>query len=269
MNDNYYETVGEIFDSASATYDRDEAGNFIRVMMRAVSLRVLKATFRPGQRILEIGCGTGTEAVELAKVGIMVVATDISHQMISRVKERARAHDLTGRIRVHQLAAHDIARVQTDYGLNGFDGVYSSFGALNCELDLGEFAASLAGLLKTRSRFVCSIINRLCWFDLVLNALLFKRNPRLDRYPTLNVGDRLLATKFYSPAEFANMLRPFFIFERVRGLPAILPPPHFDRHVMIFRSTVRNLMPLEWRLGGVFPFNQFGDHFLATFRKTE
>jgi ubiquinone/menaquinone biosynthesis C-methylase UbiE len=129
LNGNYYETVSEIFDSASATYDRDEAGNFIRVMMRALSLHVLRATFRPGQRILEIGCGTGTEAIELAKAGITVVATDISHQMISRVTKRARAHGLDGRIRVHQMAAHDVSMLQSEYGAKSFDGAYSSFGA--------------------------------------------------------------------------------------------------------------------------------------------
>jgi ubiquinone/menaquinone biosynthesis C-methylase UbiE len=269
LNGNYYETVSEIFDSASATYDRDEAGNFIRVMMRALSLHVLRATFRPGQRILEIGCGTGTEAIELAKAGITVVATDISHQMISRVTKRARAHGLDGRIRVHQMAAHDVSMLQSEYGAKSFDGAYSSFGALNCEPNLAEFAASLAALLRTQSRFVCSIINRLCLFDLVLNTFLLKRDPRLGRYPTLNIGNRRLATKYYSPGEFGKMLRPFFVVEGMRALPAVLPPPHFDRHVMIFRSTLRNLLPLEWRLGGLFPFNQFGDHFLATFRKIQ
>jgi ubiquinone/menaquinone biosynthesis C-methylase UbiE len=269
LNGNYYETVSEIFDSASVTYDRDEAGNFIRVMMRALSLHALRATFRPGQRVLEIGCGTGTEAIELAKAGITVVATDISHQMISRVTKRARAQSLGGRIRVHQIAAHDISMLQSEYGAKSFDGAYSSFGALNCEPNLAQFAASLAALLRTQSRFVCSIINRICWFDLVLNTFLLKRDPRLGRCPTLNIGNRLLATRYYSPGEFRKILRPFFVVEGMRALPAVLPPPHFDRHVMIVRSTMRNLLPLEWRLGGLFPFNQFGDHFLATFRKTQ
>jgi ubiquinone/menaquinone biosynthesis C-methylase UbiE len=269
LNDNYYEAVREIFDRASATYDRDEAGNLTRAMMRAVSLQVLKATFRPGQRILEIGCGTGTEAVELAKVGILVVATDISRQMISRVKDRVRAQNLASRVQVHQMAAHDISKLQTEYGQNGFDGAYSSFGALNCELNLGQFASSLAKLMKKQSRFVCSIINKICLFDLVLNPFLLKRNSRLNRYPTLNIGNRMLVTRSYSPREFAKMLRPFFIVEGMRGLPTVLPPPYFDRHIMIFRPAMRNLLPLEWRLGGLFPFNQFGDHFLATFRKVQ
>jgi ubiquinone/menaquinone biosynthesis C-methylase UbiE len=269
LNDEYYQSVEQIFDNASITYDKDEAGNFIMVMMRALSLQVLRATFRPGQRILEIGCGTGAEAIELAKASITVVATDISSQMISRVRERARAQNLVDKIQVHQMAAHDISKLQTEYGPNSFDGAYSSFGALNCELNLGRFASSLARLLKARSRFVCSVINKICLFDLVLNALLLKRNPRFDKYPTLNIGNRLLVAKFYAPGEFAKMLRPFFIVEGTRGLPAILPPPHFDKHVVLLRAAMKNLLPLEWWLGGVFPFSQLGDHFLTTLRKVQ
>ena len=45
------------------------------VYMRAVSLAALERAFGPGQRLLEIGCGTGEEAV--AGAGCCVLATDV------------------------------------------------------------------------------------------------------------------------------------------------------------------------------------------------
>jgi len=40
--------------------------------------------------VLDLGCGTGGHAIELARRGFQVVGVDISVEMLSRAKERAR-----------------------------------------------------------------------------------------------------------------------------------------------------------------------------------
>lgn len=50
MSDKYYGDTMEAFDAVSSSYDRDEAKNFIRGIMRAHSLRVLQETFRRGKK---------------------------------------------------------------------------------------------------------------------------------------------------------------------------------------------------------------------------
>ena len=45
--------------------------------------------FPPGARILEINCGTGNDAVFLARSGMHVTATDISPMMIEETKRKA------------------------------------------------------------------------------------------------------------------------------------------------------------------------------------
>jgi cyclopropane fatty-acyl-phospholipid synthase-like methyltransferase len=59
--------------------------------MRSVSLAALQSAFRPGQRVIEIGCGTGVEAVALAEHGVYVLATDLSSQMLERAGRRVTA----------------------------------------------------------------------------------------------------------------------------------------------------------------------------------
>ena len=43
----------------------------------------------PSGRVLEIGCGTGTNAVYLASLGVEVVATDVSPRAVERARKRA------------------------------------------------------------------------------------------------------------------------------------------------------------------------------------
>jgi methylase of polypeptide subunit release factors len=62
----------------SAAYD--DARAFARVVVERV---------RPGQRVLDLGTGTGILAIALAKVGIDVVATDISAAAIRNARENA------------------------------------------------------------------------------------------------------------------------------------------------------------------------------------
>src|SRR5882724_7661213 len=53
-------------------------------------LRVLDAGKLTGKTVLEIGCGTGTNAVELARRGFQVTATDLVDQAIQSARDKAR-----------------------------------------------------------------------------------------------------------------------------------------------------------------------------------
>lgn len=45
-------------------------------------------TLHPGARVLEVGCGLGTDAAELARANFIVTATDISTGMVEQAKRR-------------------------------------------------------------------------------------------------------------------------------------------------------------------------------------
>ena len=53
-------------------------------------LRVLATGKLTGATVLEFGCGTGTNAIELARRGYQVVATDIVEQAIKAARDKAR-----------------------------------------------------------------------------------------------------------------------------------------------------------------------------------
>ncbi len=48
----------------------------------------------PGRRLLDVGCGTGREAIAFARLGVSVVGIDVAPAMIARARARARAAGL-------------------------------------------------------------------------------------------------------------------------------------------------------------------------------
>ena len=88
-----YSDTGRAFDAVAPYYDAlyGPQRNAVMTWMRQQSLTLLKATFPRSSHLLEIGCGTGDEAVALAKAGRRVLATDISPKMAALTLAKARA----------------------------------------------------------------------------------------------------------------------------------------------------------------------------------
>jgi 2-polyprenyl-3-methyl-5-hydroxy-6-metoxy-1,4-benzoquinol methylase len=75
-------------------------------------------------RVLDLACGTGLHAIELAKMGYEVDASDISEKMINMARENARLNKL--KITFHQEAFQTADRINKK-----FDVVFSMFSAIN------------------------------------------------------------------------------------------------------------------------------------------
>src|SRR2546428_9663740 len=87
----YYRHLERGFDDLAPTYDKDIAANEVTIRMRKIFRKALLEAFHPGRRVIEIGCGTGIDALWLAEQGIDVVGTDIFQGMFDRVRVKARA----------------------------------------------------------------------------------------------------------------------------------------------------------------------------------
>lgn len=267
-----YDQIREAFDRVASDYDRMEA-NPVHAYLRQVSVSHLLSVFRRGHRVLEIGCGTGAEAIRLAEAGVEVVATDISPRMLLRLAEKLERARLEGHVVPLSLAAGQVERLTGLYEREAFDGAFSSFGALNCEPDLRAFPARLAALLRPGAPFLLSVLNRLCLFDLLSAALGRPRRllRRLGRGPVeLPVWEDQrthVPVRYLSRRAIARLFRPHFRVERVVGLSVLCPP--FDRARLIegMPRLAAVLRTLEARLGGRFPLNLLGDQILIQLRR--
>src|ERR1700735_3260922 len=112
----------EAFDSVAADYDGPRGNNPSIQDMRQEMWRWLDATFAPGSRLLDLGCGTGLDAVRMARVGHHVTATDWSQRMVDRTRQRAEHEQLAGSVHAIADEGHELSRID---GHAPFDGLYS------------------------------------------------------------------------------------------------------------------------------------------------
>ena len=131
-----------VFDALAPDYDaRFTQGVLGRTLRRAV-WRWLDRAFAPGQRVLELNCGSGEDAVHLAARGVRVLATDASPAMLDATRAKV---DRAGLGRSVEIRPADIERL--DQALAGssdlLDGAFSNFGGLNCVADLPGVARAL------------------------------------------------------------------------------------------------------------------------------
>ena len=71
-------------------------------------LRVLGTGKLTGKTVLEFGCGTGTNAVELARRGFLVTAVDVAEPAIRIARDKARTADVTVDFRVADVLKDDL-----------------------------------------------------------------------------------------------------------------------------------------------------------------
>ena len=108
--------------------------------------------FHPGDHVLDLGCGTGDDAVHLMSHDVKVLGVDSALGMV----EIARARGVDAK----QITIENVASLE-----GPFDGVLSNFGALNCVADLGQLSEALAGLVRPQGRLALCVMSRYCWSD--------------------------------------------------------------------------------------------------------
>lgn len=77
----------EYWDKASTTYDENQTEVKNRKLDKTIDFFERAGLLKTGMKILEIGCGTGMLAIELAKQGADVTALDFSQGMLDKFKK--------------------------------------------------------------------------------------------------------------------------------------------------------------------------------------
>ena len=80
-----------------------------------------------GKKVLEIGCGIGTDTMNFARAGATVTAVDLSEKSIEVAKQRAEVFGLGDRIRFYQANAEELSQVVP---VEPYDLIYS-FGVIH------------------------------------------------------------------------------------------------------------------------------------------
>jgi SAM-dependent methyltransferase len=109
--------------------------------------RVLDAGQLPGKTLLEIGCGTGTNAIELARRGYDVTAVDFVPQAVDAAREKAKAAKATIKFSVADALKDDLGG---PYDVLFDRGVYHSLR----KLDLKKLQQVLEKITRKGTRWL-------------------------------------------------------------------------------------------------------------------
>jgi ubiquinone/menaquinone biosynthesis C-methylase UbiE len=84
-------TWERFFDAHAPVYDDNV---FTKNTVHEVDFLLDELLIPPGGAVLDVGCGTGRHAIELAKRGYVVTGLDLSSEMLSRAADKAKAENV-------------------------------------------------------------------------------------------------------------------------------------------------------------------------------
>lgn len=262
------------FDHTAGRFDeRFGAWRSVAAQRRAVR-RLLVGTLLPGGRLLELGAGTGEDALFLLRRGYRVLVTDGSPRMVERATAKLREAGFRDGPPPERVVLEELdvfARSAVERGLAPFDGAYSNFAAFNCVADLPSLARPLARLLRPGARFMPVIFGPCPPGEIVVE--LVRRRPRaaFRRFRKGSAPARLGGEHFRvwypSPREMARALRPWFRLRRIRGIGIFVPPSAAEPWISRFPRVVAAMEVADRVLSA--PLALLGDHVLLDFERTE
>jgi len=262
------------FDATAHRFD-ERFGEWRSVAaQRAAVRRNLMRIFPRGSRLLELGAGTGDDAIFLLERGYQVTLTDGSRTMVTMASEKLRRAGYGDRVPVEQVVLEeleDFAERERDAGLLPFDGAFSNFAALNCVEDLAALALPLAKLLRPGGTFAPVIFGPCSVGEVVVE--LIRRDPkaavrRFRRGPApARLGGEHFTVWYPSPRQVVRALAPYFRLRGIRGIGVLVPPSAAEPLISRFPRLVSALAAADRLLER--PFALLGDHVLLRLERTE
>lgn len=257
------------FDAVAGEYDAHFTRRLLGCWLREAVHRHLTDLVQPGDRVLEMGCGTGEDALWLARRGAEVVATDASAAMLDVAHRKAAAAGMADQIRFVQV---DLAE-QGGAGSGLYDLVLANFGVLNCLADRRTLAARLARWVRPGGRLALVVMSPICPWEIAWYAAHGQIRPALRRFRSgaeARLGDDATVRVWYpSPRRLRAEFLPAFQCVRTAGIGVFLPPSYLSHLVERWPRVFARLAAWERHLSDRFPWTWLADHYLMIFERRQ
>ena len=254
------------FDAVADGYDAAFTDRRLGRWLREIVRERMEQAFEPGQHVLELGCGTGEDAVWLARRGVSITATDASPGMLDVTRRKAEAAGVGDRITTRLL---DLTMPVTG-GDTGYDGAYANFGPLNCVEDRRALAGDLARLVRPGGKLVFVVMGPVCPWEVVWFTARLKPRTAIRRFRSGNearVGEGTLRVWYPSHRRLQRELAPHFRTVEVAGVGMLLPPSEMGRLVDRAPRFFERVAAIDRRLAGTLPWRWFNDHYLMVLER--
>jgi SAM-dependent methyltransferase len=213
--------------------------------------RRIDPLFGAGDRVLDIGCGTGDDAVHLAARGIRVTAIDESPEMVAI----ARGRGVDARVmRVQQLA--DMRE--------SFDGVLSNFAVLNCAGSLAAVAEALSARVVRGGQAALCLFGKCCAWEIAWHLSRGDPEKAFRRFRPQTAAATLGVRVSYPGAgPVARAFAPWFRLVSWEGIGLAVPPSY----VPVSHDAAARLASIDRRLAHLPLLRALADHRLYIFER--
>lgn len=250
------------FDVAAASYDTDFSHTQIGGWLRQRVQQRLTILFQPNDTVLEIGCGTGEDALWLAQRGVKVVATDASPAMLDITQHKIASAGLADLVECRLL---DLNLLPTWGDGRRFDGVLSNFGPLNCTSDYAGLGRFLVQHLRVGARLGFGVMSPFCLWETVWHSAHLDPSTafrRKKRAPIATLPDGSQFNVYYpSPRHLMAALGPSFQRRATIGLGVWLPPSDSFGVLEARPRLLKWMYRLERATAHRWPFKTWADHY--------
>ena len=137
----YLDVYGHLLTEESSQAETD-------FVIRALDLK-------PGDRVLDLCCGTGRHAVPLARAGLEVTGLDMSEDYLE--KARSAARDAGGKVRFVQ---GDMREIPYEGEFDAVVNMFTAFGYFDLEADDQRVIDGAASALRPGGRLLLDLLNR-------------------------------------------------------------------------------------------------------------
>ena len=255
--------VQAAFSLQSPVFDKLDEEPLIQWVRKRVRDEVMK-WFRPGDRLLEINCGTGIDSIWFSQNGLRVTATDNAQGMLAELIRKT-DRSPSPKVAVIPCSFLELERIEP----GEFDAVFSNFGGINCTDQLATVLGGIDGKLRPGGVCALVIMPRFSPWELIEAA----RGNFRSAFRRSKKGGSLARVEgipfqcWYHDAQAVRDVLPSYEMIDRMALSFFVPPPHLGPFAARHPYVTGWLKRIEHRACR-WPFiRSRGDHYLLILRK--
>ena len=240
------------FDRLAVRYDELWTNTTAGRLQREAVWRHLAPLFRGGENILDLGCGTGEDALHLEREGVCVQAFDGSAAMAQVARQRG--------VPATVLRLEDLGQLE-----GNFDGALSNFGALNCIANLDDLRGSLARLIRPGGCLALCVIGRFCLWETLYYLTIGEFCKASRRWSGATMSASLdLPVHYHTARRIREALDPHFTLVQSAGIGVFVPPSFVAG---LSNATLTRCAAIDRRVAHLPGVRALSDHRLLIFRR--
>jgi ubiquinone/menaquinone biosynthesis C-methylase UbiE len=239
------------FDAIARDYDALWTVTPIGLSQRLAVWERIDNLFQPGQFVLDIGCGTGADALHLESRGVNVYGVDSSANMIGLARMRGVSAGFISIEELHQIPAR-------------FDGALSNFGALNCVSSLDKVAAALARKVCAGGYVALCFIGSFCAWEIAYYLFRGQFRRAFRRFHSHRRSSLGIDVFYFSRRAILAAFRRDFRLLGTYGIGLFVPPSYVNG---LGERTVARLAALDKRCAHWPLLRRLADHRLYLFER--